>query len=152
VSLKELSMPQASTQYVLRTEFGRYVLAGGLAFCADFALLAFLTGVADMHYLPASLLSFLLGTWINYRLSVRWVFAYRAIETRSAEFGLFLLVGVTTLGLSLALMALLVERLEMHVLLAKCVATVFTLIFNFAGRRALLFTRWGRAPMFSSSR
>lgn len=142
-------MPQASTPRILRTEFGRYVLVGGLAFCADFALLAILAGVADMHYLPASLFSFLLGTWINYRLSVRWVFAYRAVEIRSAEFGLFLLVGVVTLGLSLALMALLVEAVEMHVLLAKCVATVFTLVFNFAGRRALLFTRWGRVPMVS---
>jgi len=135
----------------MKHEFVRYIGVGGVAFIADFALLAVLV-LAGLHYLVAALLAFLLGTWVNYRLSVRWVFVYRAIETRSAEFGLFLLVGVTTLGLSLALMALLVERLEMHVLLAKCVATVFTLVFNFAGRRALLFTRWGRAPMFSSSR
>lgn len=135
----------------MKHEFVRYIGVGGVAFIADFALLAVLV-LTGLHYLVAALLAFLLGTWVNYRLSVRWVFVYRAIETRSAEFGLFLLVGVTTLGLSLALMALLVERLEMHVLLAKCVATVFTLVFNFAGRRALLFTRWGRAPMFSSSR
>jgi len=135
----------------MKHEFVRYVGVGGVAFIADFALLAFLA-LTGLHYLVAAFLAFLLGTWVNYRLSVRWVFVYRAIETRSAEFGLFLLVGVMAIGLSLALMALLVERLEMHVLLAKCVATVFTLVFNFAGRRALLFTRWGRAPMFSSSR
>jgi putative flippase GtrA len=80
------------------------------------------------------------------------VFTFRAIETRGTELGLFLLVGVITLGLSLALMALLVESLAMHVLLAKCVVTAFTLIGNFAGRRALLFTRWGRSPMVSSAR
>jgi dolichol-phosphate mannosyltransferase len=135
----------------MKFEFVRYIGVGGVAFIADFALLAVLVW-AGLHYLFAALLAFLLGTWVNYRLSVRWVFVYRAIETRTTEFGLFLLVGVMTIALSLALMALFVERLEMHVLLAKCVATAFTLIFNFAGRRALLFTRWGRAPMFSSSR
>jgi dolichol-phosphate mannosyltransferase len=125
----------------MKFEFVRYAGVGGVAFIADFALLAVLTW-AGLHYLFAALLAFLLGTWVNYRLSVRWVFVYRAIETRSAEFGLFLLVGVMTLGLSLALMALLVESLAMHVLAAKCVATAFTLGANFAGRRALLFTRW----------
>lgn len=125
----------------IKQEFVRYAGAGGVAFIADFGLLALLT-LAGLHYLPAALLAFLLGTRVNYGLSVRWVFDYRAIETRGTEFALFLLVGVITLGLSLALMALLVEGMSMHVLFAKCVVTAFTLTANFAGRRALLFTRW----------
>lgn len=134
----------------MKSEFMRYIGVGGIAFIADFALLAILT-LAGLHYLVAALMGFLLGTWVNYQLSVRWVFTYRAIGPRGTEFGLFLLVGVITLGLSLALMALLVERGAMHVLLAKCVVTSFTLVSNFAGRRALLFTRWGRSPMASSA-
>lgn len=135
----------------MKQEFVRYIGVGGVAFIADFALLSILA-LAGMHYLVAAMLAFMLGTWVNYQLSVRWVFVYRAIETRSTEFGLFLLVGVMTLGVSLALMALLVESLAMHVLIAKCVTTAFTLGANFAARRALLFTRWGRSPMISSAR
>lgn len=135
----------------MKIEFVRYVGVGGVAFIADFSLLAFLT-LAGLHYLPAAFAAFLLGTWVNYRLSIRWVFAYRAIDIRGAEFGLFLLIGVITLGVSLGLMALLVEELVMHVLLAKCVVTAFTLVSNFAARRALLFTRWGRSSMISSAR
>jgi len=135
----------------IKQEFVRYIGVGGVAFIADFTVLAILTMIG-LHYLPAVLLAFLLGTWVNYLLSVRWVFTYRAIETRGTELGLFLLVGVITLGISLALMALLVEGLAMHVLLAKCVVTAFTLIANFGGRRALLFTRWGRSPVASSAR
>lgn len=134
----------------LKRDFVRYVGVGGVAFIADFTLLAALT-FAGLHYLPAALLAFLVGTWVNYRLSVGWVFSYRAIDARGAEFGLFLLVGVTTFGLSFGLMALLVEGLEVHVLLAKCMATLFTLVANFGGRRALLFTRWGRSSMVSSA-
>lgn len=135
----------------MKREFVRYIGVGGVAFIADFTLLAILT-LAGVHYLPAALVAFLLGTWVNYQMAVRWVFTYRAIDTRGTEFGLFLLVGVVTLGVSLGLMTLLVEGLAMHVLLAKCVATAFTLVANFAGRRVLLFTRWGRSPMVSSAR
>jgi putative flippase GtrA len=137
-------MHQVATLQVLRTEFARYALVGGLAFCADFTLLAYLTSIWDMHYLLASLFSFLLGTWVNYKFSVRWVFGYRAIDARCGEFSIFMLIGVVTLGLSLALMAFFVDELEIHVLIAKCLVTSFTLIANFGGRRALLFTRWGR--------
>jgi putative flippase GtrA len=144
-------MNMISMKNSLGSEFGRYIVVGGAAFVADFALLAVLTGLFSMHYLLAALFAFLLGTAVNYWLSVRWVFSYRAYDVHSAEFGLFLLVGVITLGVSLGLMSLLVESLSMHVLLAKCVVTAFTLVANFAGRRALLFTRWGRASLMSSS-
>ena len=135
----------------IKQEFVRYIGVGGVAFTADFTLLAILT-MMGLHYLAAVLLAFLLGTWVNYLLSVRWVFNYRAIDTRGTEYGLFLLVGVITLGVSLGLMSLLVEGLAIHVLIAKCVVTAFTLVANFAGRRALLFTRWGRSAIFSSAR
>lgn len=126
-------------------EFLRYVVVGGIAFCADFSAFAGLTSLAGVHYLVATLLSFLLGTWVNYRLSVRWVFAYRAVSVRQIEFTVFLLVGAINLALSVALMALLVAKLAMHVLLAKLCVTAFTLVANFSGRRALLFTRWRQA-------
>jgi putative flippase GtrA len=80
------------------------------------------------------------------------VFSYRAVDARSTEWGLFLLVGLLTLGVSLALMALLIDGLAISVLVAKCMVTAFTLVANFAGRRALLFTRWGRSPVTSSVR
>jgi putative flippase GtrA len=146
------SMDMITKRNSLGSEFVRYVAVGGAAFAADFALLAGLTELFGVHYLVAALFAFLLGTGVNYWLSVRWVFSYRAIDLRGAEFGLFLLVGVITLGVSLGLMSLLVEGFAMHVLIAKCVVTAFTLVANFAGRRVLLFTRWGRASMISSAR
>lgn len=129
---------------LLQREFIRYSTVGALAFCADFGLLAALTA-GGMHYLPAAFCAFLLGTWVNYQLSVRWVFAWRAVNRRSVEFTVFLLIGLVTLALSLALMAALVEGLALHVLWAKCIAAGFTLIVNFAARRTLLFTR-GQRP------
>lgn len=124
------------------SEFGRYIIVGGVAFLADFSLLAVMTGLFGMHYLPSVLIAFMLGSLTNYLLSVHWVFSFRAVDARGTEFGIFLLVGVITLGLSLALMALFVEIMEIHVLMAKCMVAAFTLVSNFAGRRIFLFTQW----------
>jgi putative flippase GtrA len=129
---------------IFNTEFSRYLIVGGVAFIADFCLLALLSGPLGLHYLLASLFSFLFGTWVNYQLSVRWVFNYRSMESAGPEFGLFLLVGVMTMGIGLGLIALMVDGLHWHVLQAKSVATIITLGLNFAGRKLLLFTRLNR--------
>ena len=70
------------------------------------------------------------------------MFNYRSLHQQSVEFIIFLLVGLITLGLSLGLMALLAGQFGMYYLLAKCIATGFTLIVNFGLRRALLFSHW----------
>jgi putative flippase GtrA len=131
-----------ATATSLRGEFIKYALVGGLAFIADFLALAALVSGLGVHYLLATFLAFLLGVWVNYQLSVRWVFAYRFVSHRGAEFTLFLLVGVVTLLVSLGLMALLVGGMGLHYMLAKCVTAAFTLVANFLGRRLLLFTNW----------
>lgn len=124
------------------TEFGRYLVAGGLAFVADFLALWALVSLAGLHYLPATVLAFLIGVWVNYQLSIRWVFAYRATRLTRIEFTVFLLVGIIGLGASLGVMALFAGWIGMHYLLAKAVAAALTLLINFTGRKLLLFTRW----------
>lgn len=126
---------------VLR-EFTRYIGVGGIAFLADFAVLTILSSGFGLHYLVALVIAFLVGSIVNYGLSVNWVFTYRAIPKASAEFGLFLIVGFITLGLSFILMTGFVEVLHLHYLLAKCLTTGVTLVINFAGRKTLLFTPW----------
>lgn len=135
---------------LLGTEFGRYLLVGGAAFVADFLALWALVSLGGLHYLPATALAFVLGVWVNYQLSIRWVFVYRAVGLTGVEFGIFLMVGVIGLGVSLGAMSLLAGWLGMHYLLAKALATALTLLVNFGGRKLLLFTRWNDAPAAAS--
>ena len=127
---------------LLGTEFGRYLLVGGAAFAADFLALWALVSLAGLHYLPATALAFVLGVWVNYQLSIRWVFVYRSLSLSGIEFVIFLTVGVVGLGVSLGTMSVLAGWLGMHYLLAKALATMLTLLVNFGGRKLLLFTRW----------
>lgn len=120
-------------------EFSRYLGVGGLAFVTDFSLLAGLTSLLNMNYLLATLLAFLAGSWVNYILSICWVFKHRALTNQYTEFSIFVLVGVLTLCLSMVCMSFLVQWLGIHLLMAKCITTSLTLVTNFAGRRILLF-------------
>ena len=67
----------------------RYMVAGGVAFVADVAVLALLTQGLGVHYLIAAAVAFLLGMAINYALSVRWVFKYRSVDNPRYEQLLF---------------------------------------------------------------
>jgi putative flippase GtrA len=127
------------------TEFGRYLVVGGVAFVADFLALWALVSLGGLHYLPAATLAFVLGVWVNYQLSIRWVFVYRAVGLTGIEFTVFLLVGLLGLAVSLGAMSLFTGWLGLHYLLSKAIATMLTLLVNFGGRKLLLFTRWNKA-------
>lgn len=114
-------------------------VASQAAFWLDFALLALLTEVAGLHYLFSAALSFLAGTTLSYVLSVVWVFDARRVSSKTAEYALFVLVGVVGLGLNEGLLWVFTEALGLHYLASKVVAAALIFGWNFAARKLLLF-------------
>lgn len=126
---------------IIKKEILKSLMVSGVAFIADFLLLAVFSYLLNLNYLLSIVISFMFGAWINYTLSTRWVFTYRLLENKSLEFSIFFLVGVITLLMSIALMATLVNILGIHLLTAKVITTGLTFIANFIGRRVLLFRK-----------
>ena len=91
----------------------------------------------------AAALGFAAGVSCAYVCSVRFVFRARRLRDRSAEFALFVGVGLLGLLLTEALLWLLVSRLAMHPLPAKLATAGLVFIFNFGVRKALLFSNAG---------
>jgi putative flippase GtrA len=125
----------------LLRESSIYALGAAAAFAVDFALLWLLVDRFGMHYLPAAALSFLAGTVVVYRVTVRHAFRYRRVEDRRLEFGYFAMIGAAGIVLNLVLMYLLVEWLTLHYLTAKIGAAGVSFVANYAARRCFLFTR-----------
>lgn len=117
----------------------RYVLVGGLAFVVDFGGLYLLTEHAGLHYLVANALAFTLGLATNYLLSVTWVFSRRSVDSRAREFAIFAAVGLVGLGINELVMWLMTDHAGTHYLISKVVATAVGLLWNFGGRKLLLF-------------
>lgn len=124
----------------LQAQFFRYFVVGGGAFVVDFMVLYLLTEFAHLHYLLSASLAFLVGTAVNYSLSVTWVFDHRSVDNRVHEFAIFAVIGIIGLAFNAALMWFFTEQVGFHYLGSKIVAAALILLFNFGARKALLFS------------
>lgn len=119
----------------------RYGFVGAVAFLVDFGTLVGLTEFAGLHYLLSAAIAFLVGLAVNYTISIRWVFAERALERRSLEFAAFAAIGAAGLGINEGIMALCTGLMGMHYALSKALSTVIVFFWNFFARRQCLFRR-----------
>jgi putative flippase GtrA len=124
---------------MMQSEVFKYVIAGGLAFLVDFAVLYVCTDLLGMHYLLSNLLGYISGIAITFSLNTQWVFRYRRYKKTWVEFVIFNVIVVAGLGLNQGMMALLVGVWGMYYLYAKIVTSVFVTVFNYIAKKFILF-------------
>ena len=128
-------------------EFLRYVVVGGISFLADFGTLTlfeeiFFTAREPWQIFISTAAGFIVGLAVNYILSL--VFVFRAEDNRNSgksvgAFLVFALVGVVGLGITEGLMHLGVNILHFHYMFTKIVAAGIVLVWNYLGRKVLIF-------------
>lgn len=116
----------------------RYIFVGGFSAIVDTGTLYGATTVLHINYLISAALAFILGTIVNYFLSVLWVF--QSSGKLSKEITLFTLVGLGGLGLNELILWILHGHLGIHVLVAKFISVSIVVIWSYSLRR-LLFLR-----------
>ena len=119
----------------------RYFAASALALAVDFGLYVGLIRFADVNYLIAAPLGFGLGLATIYALSVRWVFGYRRIADRRAEFAVFVVIGLAGMALNQGVIYAVVKMLPGSYEIAKLISATAVFCFNFVLRKLLLFNR-----------
>ena len=131
---------------VIAGEFVRYCLVGGIAFVVDFSLLTstqeFLLKEIPCGVYIATATGFIGGLIVNYALSLKFVFvqAKDAHSGRSASaFMVFVVIGAIGLALTECGMWVGVSLLKLHYLFVKVVVTGIVLLWNYGGRKILIF-------------
>ncbi|HHZ06300.1 MAG TPA: GtrA family protein [Clostridiales bacterium] len=134
-------------------QFFRYCFVGGLAFVVDYGLMTLLAEKCGINAIVASTISFVAGLAVNYILSTFWIFKNSKIKNRFAEFLAFALIGVIGLGINAAIIwffqYVLAEQMilgswisaDRYYLIGKLVSTVIVFVWNFCGRKFILFDR-----------
>ena len=132
-------------------EFFRYVIVGGIAFLADFGTLTLFEEVIfsqkeNWQIFVSTAAGFVVGLAVNYILSL--VFVFRSSDNKSSgksvwEFIVFAPVGVVGLGITEGLMHLGVNVLHFHYMVTKIVTAGIVLVWNYLGRKILIFNRPG---------
>jgi putative flippase GtrA len=118
----------------------RYTFVGGLAFIVDFGLLFLLTEFAGLYYLASATCSFLAGLLVNYYISTIWVFGSSPYK-KGMEFLLFAIIGIIGLGLNDVLIWVFTEKAGLYYMLSKLLTAVLVYLWNFLGRRYLIFNK-----------
>ena len=125
-------------------EFLLYFAASAAALALDTAVFS-LSLRLGVHLALAACLGFSLGLMLVYTISTRFVFSQHRLADSRNEFALFALIGAAGLLLTEALLWLLVMQLGMAPLAAKLTSAGGVFLFNFALRKALLFTARAKA-------
>jgi putative flippase GtrA len=128
-------------------EFLRYCLVGGAAFLVDAGTLTLfrevlLPELGGYRLYIATAIGFIAGLVFNYVLSLVFVFEQSKKDRagRSAgAFALFALIGIAGLGLTELGMYAGTMLLGLHYLLVKTFVTAIVLIWNYLGRKILIF-------------
>lgn len=123
----------------------RYLIAGGTAAASNLALLFLLVRFGHMHYLPASILAFVLSIAVSFTMQKFLTFQDRPIHDVHTQFARYLVVIGANLALNTALIFLLVEKARMWYMLAQAVTTIVVAITGYVGYTYFVFRDRGPA-------
>ena len=117
----------------------RYFFAGGAAALVDWSIFWLLTNVVNMPYQFAAVISFVIATFANYLLSIRFVFKSGARYSKGRETALVYVVSAIGLGINLLVLQVLVAMFALHLMVAKISATAVVFLWNYFARARLVF-------------
>ena len=119
----------------------KFGVVGGLAFIIDYGILIFLTEVFHINYLISTTISFIVSVIFNYIMSIFWVFDVDENKNRTTVFSVFINLSVIGLLLNDLFMWVFVDGMSIHYLIAKIIATLLVMIYNFITRKLFLEKR-----------
>lgn len=126
-------------------QFALYVVVGGICFCIDIAGFVFLRWF-ELPILTASAISFVTATVVNYLLCCALVFRSGRFS-RGEELLRLFAIAVVGLSLNSAAVWFLAQILAVDPTLAKIVAVLPVLAWNYLGRRSIVFDGTPSATM-----
>jgi len=122
-----------------KIQFFRYIFVGGVATIIDMGSLYVFTSMVGIHYLISAAIAFVFGVMANYLMSIVWVF--KTTGNFKREITLFVIIGLGGLILNEIIIWLLVEKVNLYYMIAKAIAVVIVLVWNFGMRKKFVFAQ-----------
>ena len=119
-------------------QIARFLVVGVVSAVLEIGILVLLVEYFQWRYLAANILAFLITNVVNYLLSRTWVFTSDH-NKKLSEFMIFMAFVSIGLCINQLFLWLLVEYLDLNYKVAKVVAIVITIIWNFLTRKHLVF-------------
>lgn len=120
-------------------QFFRYLIAGGTATLADILVLFIFYHLLGVNYLISATLGFMAGVTTNYTINSAIVF--KSAGKIKKELSLFAIIGIGGLLWTYLILWTLVDNFNFPVMLAKIVAVILVLNWNFFMRKKFVFKK-----------
>lgn len=112
---------------------------GGTAAVVDIGLFFIFAKLLTFNYLLVGFFTFIIATFVNYYLSIRFVFISEKKFKKSQEIILIYLVSASSLSLNLFLLYLFHEKLFIDVGISKILVTGLLFFYNYLIRKLYIF-------------
>lgn len=117
----------------------RFIIAGSFTASIDMIILLTLHNYFEINYLVAAAIGFIVGSSLNYFISIRWVFYQGRHKNIFVEYFLFFLISSIALMLNQLIVYLSVEEMKLTVLLSKINSIIIVTVFNYASKKFIVF-------------
>lgn len=117
----------------------KYFFVGGAAAVVDVGLFFIFARYLEYNYLLVGFFTFVIATFVNYYLSIKFVFDSGKNFKKHQEVFLVYIVSASSLALNLFLLYLLHEKLSIEVGLSKIIVTGLLFFYNYLVRKLYIF-------------
>ena len=121
-------------------DFIKYFLVGGLSALADFIIFAAFYYIIKNWFI-SGLISFCIATFLNYYLSIKFVFESGKRLRKSQEVFLVYLISFIGFTINQSILFLMIEKFNLNVYLSKIATTSIIFLWNFNGRKYFVFKK-----------
>ena len=121
-------------------DFIKYFLVGGLSALADFIIFAAFYYIIKNWFI-SGLISFCIATFLNYYLSIKFVFESGKRLRKSQEVFLVYLISFIGFTINQSILFLMIEKFNLNVYLSKIATTSIIFLWNFNGRKYFVFLK-----------
>jgi putative flippase GtrA len=122
-----------------KSQFLRFALVGATATLTTYLVLILLVEIWHMNVILASVLGYIAGIAVNYKLN--YGFTFRSARQHRIVIPKFILVALVGLLLNTGLMYVAVIWVGIHYVLAQLAAVAIVLIWSFTINRLWVFTK-----------
>ena len=134
--LKRQYLPDTLSNQIIR-----FCIVGGITFGLDMVVLVILTDYFEVYYLISAAAGFIVGSILNYVLSIIFVFHSGRYSRRTNEFIVFIILTLLGVLLNHGVMYLGHEIILINYKVVKVVSLVIVTIFNFLIKKYIVFLK-----------
>ncbi len=118
-------------------QYAKFAVVGITSLIVDYGVLVFLTEniVFGLDYFQASAFSYTISIFVNYILSMKYVFSGREDMSRMKEASIFFVLSLIGLLLTQMVMWFAVECLGAYYAMAKLLSTLMVTNYNYISRK-----------------